>query len=202
MSLKNNTVSKYCILCVIIVWFLLVLYITNNNAGRGILFTFNFFGFFEKESFMSIEKDKILFVGFNRHVVGGIKDILHKRQQDVLYYTVFQDDVQKARDIIASDFVDITAIFLNINPKYIDGIAGVCGYVASIASLVQDALESDIAVFMSSCSLKRYAFATLFGELDKKQNEDFMVIGNLDTEYLPALISSIQKTKQQKYATV
>lgn len=163
---------------------------------------------------MSVEidkKDKILFTGFGKHETNSIKDILFKKyirhdrwncvSNASVFTVMFENDVREVKDIIASDFVDIMSIFINISPKYIDGVAGICGYVASVASLIQDALESDISVVLSY-SLKRHAIATLFGELDKKQNEDFRVVGDLNTEYLPALISSIQKIKQQKYALV
>lgn len=145
-------------------------------------------------------KDKIIFTGFSEYEADDIKDILYKKQ-NVPYGTVFQDNIQEVKDIVASDFTDIISVFINISSRPIDGIAGACGYIASVASLVQGAIESDVSIVLS-CPIKRHALVTLFSELYKKPNEDFRVVGDLDTEYLPALISSIQKTKQQKYATV
>lgn len=147
------------------------------------------------------DKNKIIFTGFSEYEVDDIKDILHKRQNIIDIEIVFESDLQEVRDIVASDFVDIMAIFINISSRPIDGIAGVCGYIASVVSLVQDATESDISIAVS-CPIKGHVLLMLFDELYKKPDEDFRVVGDMDTKHLPALIESIKKNRQQKYATV
>lgn len=147
------------------------------------------------------KKDKVLFVGFNGHTSNTIKDILSLKQETLGLDIVFENNLLEVKDVIASDFTEILAVFVNTSFKYIKGIAVFCGYLISIASLIQDALESDIAVVLS-CSDKKNTVAGLFSELGAKKEEDFWIVRDVDTEYLPILIGNIQKNKQQKYTLV
>lgn len=133
------------------------------------------------------KKDKILFVGFEKYLPNDIKDILSKRQDVMDLDTVFENNIQEAKDIVASDYIDIESIFININPKHIKGVANLCGYIADVMSLIRDALESGIHTVLV-CPETRQAIVALFDELEKEQGENFMVVKDVNMEYLPAII--------------
>ena len=136
-------------------------------------------------------QNKVVFAGFGRNTMQDIRQSFRGKKTELL----FEKDLETARDLVASDFPDILAVFVNISPKYIKGVSGVCGYISKTVSLIQDTLESSIPVIVS-CPVKRHAVATLFRELDTKNGENFQVVWDIQTEYIPALVENLSKRQE------